>query len=133
VSKQRILIVENEGITAMDADQILRDLGHEVVGIAITGEDAFELAIQYEPDLILMDIKLAGDMSGTEAARKIREIYDIPVVYITAYGDKETSLSRKFSPPKGFGYIVKPFSAHEIKSEVERLLSPPLSRLEPLS
>ncbi|MBL6945040.1 MAG: response regulator [Rhodospirillales bacterium] len=121
MEKKRILIVEDEGITALDEAQILRDLGHEVVGIAISGETAVELAGADRPDLVLMDIKLAGEMDGQEATRKIRELYDIPVVYVTAFGSKAAAKSSKTPPPEGIGYIVKPYTAEELQNEIERL------------
>ena len=122
MTKKRILIVEDQGITAMDEEKIMGDLGYEVTGIAISGEDAIQQAGRDRPDLILMDIKLSGKMDGREAALKIRELYKIPVVYVTAHGDKETSKSLKTPPPEGFGYVVKPFTEEELGSEIKRLI-----------
>ena len=122
MTKKRILIVEDQGITAMDEEKIMGDLGYEVTGIAISGEDAIQQAGRDRPDLILMDIKLSGKMDGREAALKIRELYKIPVVYVTAHGDKETSKSLKAPPPEGFGYVVKPFTEEELRSEIKRLI-----------
>jgi len=121
VASKRILIVEDEGITALDEAQILRDLGHEVVGIAISGETAVELADEDRPDLVLMDIKLAGEMDGLEATRKIRESQNIPVIYVTAFGSKTASKALKTPPPEGIGYIVKPYTVGELQNEIERL------------
>ncbi len=87
MTKKRILIVEDQGITAMDEQQIMRDLGYEVTGIAMTGEVAVEQAGRDRPDLVLMDIILAGEMDGREATEKIWELYQIPVVFVTdAFG-----------------------------------------------
>ncbi len=122
MTKKRILIVEDRGVTALDEAQIMRDLGYEVTGIAMTGEAAVEQAGRDRPDLVLMDIKLAGEMDGREAALKIRELCRIPVVLVTAYGDKETSKSGNFTVPEGFGYVVKPYTAEELESEIERLI-----------
>ena len=122
MTKKRILIVEDQGITAMDEQQIMSDLGYEVTGIAMTGEDAVKWAGRDRPDVVLMDIMLAGKMDGREAALKIWELYQIPVIYVTAYGDKETSKAGKFSVPEGFGYIVKPYTKEELASEIERLM-----------
>ncbi len=122
MTKKRILIVEDLAITAMDEAQIMRDLGYEVTGIAMSGESAVEQAGRDRPDVVLMDIMLAGKMDGREATVKIRNLYQIPVVYVTAYGDKETSLSLKTPPPEGIGYIVKPFTEEELKREIERLI-----------
>ena len=122
MTKKRILIVEDQGITAMDEDRIMRELGYEVTGIVVTGEEAVEEASRDRPDVVLMDIKLAGKMNGQEAAMKIRELYQIPVVFVTAYGNKEQSRSLKTPPPEGLGYIVKPYTADELKGEIERLI-----------
>ena len=122
MTKKRILIVEDQGIIAMDEKQIMRDLGYDVTGTAMTGEVAVEQAGRDRPDLVLMDIILAGEMDGREAAKKIRELYQIPVVFVTAYGSKELSKSLKIPLPEGIGYIVKPYTAKELKSEIERLI-----------
>jgi CheY-like chemotaxis protein len=91
MTKKRVLIVEDQGITAMDEQEIMSELGYEVTGIVMTGEDAVQRAGRDRPDVVLMDIMLAGKMDGREAALKIRELYKIPVVYVTAYGDKKAS------------------------------------------
>ena len=123
MTKKRILIVEDQGITALDEAQIMLDLGYEVTGIAMTGDDAVEQAGRDRPDIVLMDIVLAGEMDGREAAMKIRDLYRIPVVYVTAHGDKKTSKSENFTVPEGFGYIVKPYTKKELESETERLVA----------
>ncbi len=122
MTKKRILIVEDQGITALDEEQIMRGLGYEVTGIAMTGEEAVEQAGRDRPDVVLMDIMLLGNMDGREAALKIWELYQIPVVYVTAFGSKEESKSLKTPPPEGVGYIVKPYTAKELASEIERLV-----------
>ncbi len=122
MTKKRILIVEDLGITALDEEQIMRGLGYEVTGIAMTGEEAVEQAGRDRPDVVLMDIMLLGNMDGREAALKIWELYQIPVVYVTAFGSKEESKSLKTPPPEGVGYIVKPYAAKELASEIERLV-----------
>ena len=123
MTKKRILIVEDLAITAMDEAQIMRDLGYEVTGIAMTGEEAFEQAGRDKPDVVLMDIILAGKMDGRETALKIWEGYQIPVVFVTAYGDKNTSKAENLTVPGVFGYIVKPFTKYALESEIERLTS----------
>ena len=122
MTKKRILIVEDQGITAIDEAQIMGDLGYEVTGIAITGEQAVEQAGRDRPDVVLMDITLAGEMDGGEAALKIRKLHQIPVVFVTAHGDKIASKAGKFTVPEGFGYIVKPYTKEELQSEIERLI-----------
>lgn len=105
----------------MNEEQIMRDLNYEVVGIAMTGEDAVRMALEKLPDVILMDIKLAGPMDGRTAAIQIREHQDIPVIFVTAYGNKAQSKSLDNPPPEGMGYIVKPFTPEELHSEIVRL------------
>ncbi len=122
MTKKRILIVEDQGITAIDEHQIMTDLGYEVTGIAMTGENAVRQAGMDRPDVVLMDIMLAGEMDGREAAMQIHDLYQIPVVFVTAFGSKKASKSLKTPPPKGVGYIVKPYTAKELASEIERLV-----------
>jgi CheY-like chemotaxis protein len=86
----RILIVDDEGITARHVHNYLNGLGYEVVGTIGTGEQALALAAQERPDLVLMDIELQGSIDGIEAARELHSRLDIPVVYLTAYSDDVT-------------------------------------------
>ncbi len=120
--KKRILIVEDEPMTSMSEKQMLENLGYEVTGIALSGEVAVQMAGTDRPDFVLMDILLMGGMDGREATLKIQELYQIPVIYVTAFGDKDTSSSLKTAPPEGIGYIVKPFTEHELGREIERLI-----------
>lgn len=122
VMKKRILIVEDEPMTALSEQQMLKDLGYEVTDIVLSGEGAVQRASESKPDLVLMDIKLMGDMDGLKATQKIRELHQIPVVFVTAFGNKETSLSLRIPPPEGIGYIVKPFTKEELDSEIKRLI-----------
>ncbi len=122
MTKKRILIVEDQGITAMDEAHIMRDLGYEVTGMVMTGEAAVEQAGKDRPDVVLMDVMLPGGIDGVEAATKIRESYQIPVVFVTAYGDKKSSKSGTLDVPEGYGYIVKPYTQEELESEIERLI-----------
>ena len=112
-----ILVVEDERITAEDIRAGLEFAGYKVPVICSTGEDAIQQAERLEPDLVLMDIKLEGEMDGIEAAQKIRDAYDIPVVYLTAYSDERTLKRAKITEP--FGYIIKPFEDRELHSAVE--------------
>jgi len=114
---ERILIVEDEGIVADEIRTRLEHLGYHVVGMAMTGQDAIDTAFRTFPDLILMDIMLKGDMDGVGAAHQIRDRMDIPVVYLTAYGDHETLTRAKITEP--FGYILKPFKERELAAAIE--------------
>jgi len=93
-----------------------------VMGVALSGEVAVERAEAEKPDLVLMDIKLSGDMDGREATRKIREARQVPVIFVTALGLKEQSTALDTPPPDGIGYVVKPFTEEELASEIKRLI-----------
>jgi two-component system, response regulator PdtaR len=116
----RILVVEDEAIVAMGIKQKLEDLGHEVVDIVFTGEDAVKAAIDTEPDLVLMDIVLKGDMDGIEATCKIKNYVDIPIIYLTAYSDDEVLKRARITEP--YGYILKPFKKSEVNANIEMAL-----------
>ena len=120
--KKRIMIVEDEPMTSMSEKQMLENLGYEVTGIALSGEVAVQMAGADKPDFVLMDIILMGGMDGREATLKIQELYQIPVIYVTAFGDKDTSNFLKIPPPEGIGYVVKPFTEEELGSEIKRLI-----------
>ncbi len=116
----RILIVEDQIIVARDEQHILETLGYTVVGAAATGEDAIKLAETLQPDLVLMDIMLKGEMDGVEAARHIRERFDIPVIFVTAYADPATLERAKLTGSSG--YILKPFEERDLLTNVEMAL-----------
>jgi two-component system sensor kinase FixL len=113
----RILIVEDEGIVACDIQSRLTRLGYEVCAIATSGKQAIEAAGQYRPDIALMDVVLQGDMDGVETAEAIDELYQIPVVFLTAFDDGATLQRAKRIKP--LGYIVKPFSERELSIVME--------------
>ena len=85
--RKRLLVVDDERIVAEDISECLEAMGCEVLGIAITGEQAITLAGAHRPDLVLMDICLQGHVDGVEAALAIRDRWQIPVVFLTAYSD----------------------------------------------
>ncbi len=96
---------------------MLKSLGYTVTGVASSGEDAISKAESTFPDVVLMDIMLKGDMDGVEAAREIRERFDVPVVYLTAYSDNNILERAKRTEP--FGYIIKPFDEKDLYSSIE--------------
>ncbi len=112
-----ILIVEDERIIAEDLRRTLESLGYSVAGIASSGEEAIKKAAETRPDLVLMDIRLQGRMDGTEAASRVRDEFDIPVVYLTAYADEGTLQRARITEP--YGYIIKPFQQRELCSSIE--------------
>lgn len=112
-----ILVVEDEYIVSRELQQRLRDLGYEIAGEAITGEQAILNAREKKPDLILMDIKLKGGMDGIEAATIIKRGGNIPIIYLTAFADEKTIERAKLTEP--FGYMIKPFDERDLKSTLE--------------
>jgi two-component system, sensor histidine kinase and response regulator len=116
----RILVVEDEGVVARDIQSQLQALGYEPVGHAMHGEEALDMTIALRPDLVLMDIQLAGSMDGITAAVAIREKTQIPVVFLTAF-TTDVALDRaKRAQP--YGFVIKPFSERELHSAVEMAL-----------
>lgn len=121
----KIMIVEDERITAEDLKEGLEGLGYEVPAIISTGEEAIQKAKELSPDLILMDILLEGDMDGIQAAEKIRSRYGIPIIYLTAYSDENTVERAKITEPSGYiikgglSFINKPFEEGELHTTIE--------------
>jgi PAS domain S-box-containing protein len=113
----KILVVEDDRVVARDIQQQLRRIGHEVLGLAVRGDDAISQALQTRPDLVLMDIRLEGEIDGVEAARQIRERCYSPVVFLTAYSDDETL--RRASQTEPFGYLLKPFEDSQLRTVIE--------------
>ena len=116
----RILVVEDEAIVARDIQLQLQELGYLPVGHATRGEEAVELARTLRPDLVLMDIQLAGAMDGIAAAQAIREQTGVPVVFLTAFAGDDTLARAKRVQPHG--YILKPFSERELRTVLELAL-----------
>jgi len=117
MNSERILVVEDDSIARFDIGAALERAGYEVVGMASTGEEALELADTLAPALVLMDIRLEGDMDGVEAANEISRRFDLPVIFLTVYADEETLRWAKISGP--FGYLLKPVDHKELKSAIE--------------
>ena len=115
-----VLIVEDEQIVAVATEGHLQRLGYQVVGMAASGEEACEKAAELEPDLVLMDVRIEGPMDGIEAARRICESRDVPVVFLTAYSDVDTVERAKDVEP--YGYIVKPFDPRDLHTTIEMAL-----------
>jgi PAS domain S-box-containing protein len=112
-----ILVVEDEIIVALDLKRCLQGMGYQVVQVVTSGEKAVTAAKNKKPDLVLMDIRLQGEMDGIEAAKVINSQYDVPVVYLTAYADDQTLQQATAAGP--YGYLVKPFEPRELKTTIE--------------
>ena len=117
MTKARILVVEDEGIVAIELQDILEGLGYDVPAAVATGEEAIRETGKARPDLVLMDITLTGDIDGIEAAEQIRARFDIPVVYLTAYADDKTL--RRAARTEPAGYLLKPFDEGELRTTIE--------------
>ncbi|HEY9669784.1 MAG TPA: ATP-binding protein [Coleofasciculaceae cyanobacterium] len=118
--KARILIVEDESIVAFNIQHRLEGIGYTVVAVVSSGEAAIQSVSETHPDLVLMDIKLKGEVDGIVAAEQIRRQFQVPVVYLTAYTDEETLNRAKVTEP--YGYILKPFEARDLGTTIEMAL-----------
>jgi len=113
----KVMVVEDDSQVAFTLKKVLTRIGHQLVACVPTGEEAVETAAERQPDIILMDIKLKGEMDGIEAARAIQQRADIPIIYLTAYSDQETLARAELTVP--FGYLIKPFKREELKSSIQ--------------
>lgn len=120
MAQSQILIVEDEGIVALELRNRLSSMGYQVTGVADTGEKAIKKASQLKPNLILMDIKLKGEIDGIMAAEQIRSALDVPIIYLTAYADEHTLERAKVTEP--YGYVLKPFEEHELHIAIKMAL-----------
>lgn len=120
MEKAQVLIVEDDVIIAMDLESRMKKLGYGVTGIVSYGEQAIEKVKENAPDVVLMDIVLKGEMDGIEAAEEIRTQYDIPVIFLTAFADKDRLKRAKLTYP--FGFIIKPFQDKDLEVTIEMAL-----------
>lgn len=117
MSKINVLVVEDESIVSKDIQHSLKKLGYNIVGASATGEKAIELAVSENPDVILMDIMLKGEMNGIEAADAIKKKFSVPIIFLTAYADELTLSKAKITQP--YGYILKPFKEIDLHTTIE--------------
>lgn len=113
----RLLIVEDDGIVAMDLRRSLESLGYQVVDTIRKGDWAVKAVREHGPDLVLMDIRLAGSVDGVEAGEEIGQELGVPVVYLTAYADDDTRARVHETGP--YGYLVKPYTNRDLQTAVE--------------
>jgi PAS domain S-box-containing protein len=116
-----ILIVEDEYIVAWDIKETLNKLGHQTIDLVGSGEEAIRSARHHDPDLVLMDIRLNGQIDGIIAGHEIYHQLDIPVVYLSAHADEVTLKRATRTNP--FGYIIKPFQAQSLQSTIQIALN----------
>jgi signal transduction histidine kinase len=112
----KVLIVEDEKIIAMELEQQIKQLGYDVVGPVASAEAALKNAEIDRPDLVLMDIRIQGPADGIETAETIRYRFDIPVIYLTAHADQTTIQRAKMTEP--LGYLLKPWREHELQAAI---------------
>ena len=113
----KILIVENDRLVARDIRQQLMRIGHNVLNVTGSGEEALVIAHRERPDLVLMDIRLDGEVDGVVAAQQVRDQLGIPVVFLTAHADDETI--RRATRADPFGYLLKPFEDSQLRTVIE--------------
>ena len=116
----RVLIVEDDYFVSMEIETTLMEMGCEVIGIAATGEEAIELAERERPELALMDIRLAGQLDGVEAASDIYTRLGIRSLFVTAHSDSETRSRGEVANP--LGWASKPFTSHQLTAAIQAAL-----------
>lgn len=120
MNKVKILVVEDEAIIAKNIESKLLKAGYDVIDTVYTGNDAVKSALEKNPDIILLDIKLKGETGGIEAAEKIKQVKDIPVIYLTSYTDEDTFEKAKLTEPAA--YLSKPFNLDELNRIIQLTL-----------
>lgn len=115
------MVVEDEALSAMIMCKILENRGYTVCKPVATGEEAVVSAIAEKPDIIFMDICLAGEKDGIQAAQEIGEIYNIPIIFVTAYSD--TDVKKRAERLKPAAYLNKPVGIDQMQSAIEAVLS----------
>ena len=118
----RIMIVEDEKISAIDIQRNLEKLGYDVSATVASGAEALGQVIENRPDLVLMDIKLKGKIDGIQAAEIISKRFGIPFIYITAHSDNVTRQRAEKTNPAG--YLIKPFQDTKLREILDKVLNP---------
>jgi len=121
MTKRRIVIAEDEPLARLDLSQMLENLGHEVVGQAGDGQTAVDLARELTPDLVIMDIKMPGEIDGLGAATLLAEDRLAPVLLLTAYSDQEFIDGARDAGV--MGYLVKPYGENQLAPAIEVALA----------
>ena len=115
-----VLIVEDESIIAMQAQEDLTAMGHQVVGTTKDGQKAIEIAMRDKPDIILMDIVLKGELDGIEVSKKVCEMYECKIIYMTANADEKTIEEAKRT--RHVGFLHKPFEPRQLQMGIDRAM-----------
>lgn len=117
MKRKKIHIVEDQLIITMDLEYMLEELGYLVCGVSTNYEDAVRGIKTYQPDLVLIDIILAGDKTGIDLAHEINKNFPLPFIFLTSHADRSTIEAAKATRPAG--YIVKPFSRNDVYASIE--------------
>ncbi len=120
MNRMRILIVEDEGVLALALESMVNEFGYAALDPVASGEEAVTVAKNEQPDLVLMDIQLAGEMDGITAAGNIHSFSNIPVIYMTGHSDEGMLERAVLTSP--YGYLIKPVSMYDLKVCLEMTL-----------
>jgi YesN/AraC family two-component response regulator len=112
----QVVIVEDERLVAQDIAQLLEDEGYSICAIASDGKTAIKKIVEFTPDIVLLDIRIRGEIDGIDVAEHIQSFYDIPIIYLTAFSDAETIKRAKATNP--MGYVIKPFRREQLLSSI---------------
>lgn len=118
--KAQVLVVEDDALIARNIQLELHGMGYAVPAIATSGEEALQKAAEIQPDLVLMDISLRGEMDGVKTVERLREDLEVPVIYLTAFADDQTLQRAKKTEP--YGYLIKPYEEKELHTTVQLAL-----------
>ena len=118
----KILLVEDEALFAMDLGQRLKGKGYVLCETALKGKKAVEIVERENPDLVLMDINLKGEISGIDAAGEIRLRFGVPVIFMTGYSDENTKEAAMLVQPAG--YVTKPLNVEELLALINSIDRP---------
>jgi CheY-like chemotaxis protein len=121
MSKETILVVEDEALVGLELKEDLERMGYFVPEVIESGESVVQAVARHQPDLVLMDVRLRGSMDGIEAAYQAKAEFDLPVIYLTAYSDADTLRRAAMTSPDGF--LLKPFDERELAANIRIALS----------
>ena len=128
MSKARIIIVEDEPIVSLEIQDTLERLGYEVPAVLDSGDAVLDNVIKHKPDIILMDIRLKSFIDGIDAARRLRMVSEVPIIYLSAYTGEETRNRVEKTRPAAF--LSKPLDEKLLHEQIERILK---SRPSPIA
>lgn len=116
---KNVLIVEDDLIISLVIEKMIFELGYKVVGKTETGEEAVEMALKLKPDLILMDIRLKGEMDGIDAVNQINQKIDTSIIYVT--GNSDNAYLQRIKKTKHVDLIIKPFTSNDLRQSLDLL------------